>query len=153
MPWKDVPSEESVQHQYFGVWGWLIIFYIFGFLSTISDVIEPDPWILKFFFGSTGMVLVVSLIFMALQLPFLILVPMRHPLMPNIVITCTWVETVIVLPFVLSTDVTMDAPASLGTVVSIMVVVISALWTWYLLASKRVNLTFRHRVPALVLPQ
>ncbi len=36
-------------------------------------------------------------------------------------------------------------------VTAALVVVVAALWTWYLLASKRVNLTFRHKIPALAM--
>ncbi len=156
MPWKDLPSEELAQHQYYGVWGWLMAFYVLsvlGFVKGIADFFLPDPEALKMFFDMPNMLMTVSVISLALQLPFLILVPLRHPLMVNASITCTWIHVVIMLPFTLSIEVTLDAPESLGVVIAAGILVISGLWTWYLLSSKRVNLTFRHRVPAQNLPQ
>ncbi len=156
MAWKDVPLEEAVQYKFYGIRGWLITFYILaalGLLSAISGLIEPDPEAIQLFFNSTGIFLAFSVITLALQLPFLILVPMKYPLMPNIEIACTWVRTTIILPFVMSLDVTMGVPSGFGTGISIFAMVIAALWTWYLLESKRVNLTFRGRVQALELPQ
>lgn len=156
MPWKDVPSEDLAKHQHYGVWGWLMTFYVISvlnFLNGMADFFSPDPTALKMFFDMPNMLMAVSAVMLALQLPFLILVPLRHPLMVNASIVSTWIHVIIMLPFTLSIDVTLDAPESLGVVIAAGTLAISGLWTWYLLSSKRVNVTFRLRVPAHQFPQ
>ena len=100
------------------------------------------------FDGSAGMTPVVSLVTAALQIPFLILVPIKHPPMPNVDIACTWIQVAIILPFLMNLDASSGLPASVATTISVVIVVMAALWTWYLLGSKRVNVTYRNRVPS-----
>ena len=152
MPWKSVPREEVARLKYYGVGGWLLSVYILavlGFLSGILDLVNPDERTLKLFLGSTAIAQVVSLASMGVRFPFLILVPLKHPLMPSIEITCTWISVFIMMPFIISIDVTMGVPAAVGILVAALVLIVALLWTWYLLASKRVNLTFRRRIPAI----
>ncbi len=154
MPWNSAPREEGARRRYYGVGGWLLFIYILAvlaFLSSIRDLVNPDERTLKLFLGSTGIARVVSLASIGLRIPFLILVPLKHRLMPSIDITCTWISVCVMMPFIISVDVTMGVPAMVGIFAAALVVVVAALWTWYLLASKRVNLTFRHKIPALAM--
>ncbi len=154
MPWNSAPREEVARLKYYGVGGWLLFVYILAvlaFLSGILDLVNPDERTLKLFLGSAAIAQSVSLASMVLRFPFLILVPLKHPLMPSIDITCTWISVFIMMPFIISVDVTMGAPAAVGILIAALVLIVALLWTWYLLASKRVNLTFRHRIPALAM--
>ena len=81
-----------------------------------------------------------------MNIPFLILVPMKHWLMPPVVIACTWIQIVMFFP--ISIGLAEMTNGTIATIATIFVVVLAALWTWYLLRSKRVNLTYRNRVPA-----
>ena len=151
MPWGDVSEQEAVRAEYYGVRGWLKFFYVLavlGFLSSLLELNEPDPRAVEMFDGSAGMTPVVSLVTAALQIPFLILVPIKHPPMPNVDIACTWIQVAIILPFLMNLDASSGLPASVATTISVVIVVMAALWTWYLLGSKRVNVTYRNRVPS-----
>jgi len=71
-------------------------------------------------------------------IPFLILAPMRHRLMPRIALICiavTFLMDLVSINFVIS----LPMPKSMG--VNIFNFVVAAGFTWYLLASKRVNMT------------
>ncbi len=112
---------------------------------------------------------------LALALPFLVLTPMKHPQMPVVTIICLWVSVAISIVYfaiqgsMLTAGLEQQASALYGqqgvsapdgidgiigmaVVTTMMIsvgisVLFSAIVTWYLLASKRVNATFRHRIP------
>ena len=158
MPWEPVSDEEAVDVKYYGVRGWLRFFYILavlGFVRSIFDLIFPDPFMIEVF-GGAGMMQAVALFSIALQVPFLVLTPIGHHLMPSVTIVCTWVHTIFFLTFAPNLDETLTAmnvnevPPEISSAVAMYAmiagVVTSALWTWYLLCSKRVNVTYRNRV-------
>ena len=145
MPWRDIDAEQASYCEYYGIGGWLLCFYIIagiGFLSSIGDAFDPDARILAVFGGNQGVAQALSILSLAFQLPFLILVPLRHRLMPFIDIACTWLNAVIFLPFVMSLDITMGAPPFLATAIPVAIVLTSALWTWYLLQGTSKNSRF-----------
>jgi hypothetical protein len=148
-----------MQVKYIGVRGWLLFFYILAalnFLGSLYDLIYPDPDQLAALGGNAGMLLAINLFFIALQLPFLALTPLWHPLMPSLTIACTWIHTVALVAliaglgeasvYMYAGERSPEAAAAVITIALVVTIVISALWTWYLLCSKRVNVTFRNRV-------
>ena len=159
MAWEHVSDQEAIEVKYYGVRGWLKFFYVLavlGFLRSLFDLIFPDPILLEMYGGSAGMMQAIILVSLALQIPFLVLTPIAHPLMPSVTIVCTWIQTVFVLTLMTNFDemfATMypdEASPEVSAIVMTMVMIISisgaALWTWYLLRSKRVNVTYRNRV-------
>ena len=77
-----------------------------------------------------------------LILPFLVLAPMKHPAMPKVAIICGG----------LSIAVRLVVDFFAGRLVvageNVPFIVLTALFVWYLLRSKRVNVTYRYRVRA-----
>jgi hypothetical protein len=155
--WKTVTRDEARSNPYFGFKGWLLLFY----LMTIYSLVGPEiDWILGMnqavpdtpsyqlsadmsFGGSLNAYWTHRAINTAVLLPFLILAPLKHPLTPKIGIAATWIG--LAASFAL-----IKMPGQMNTMIigAISGVVVSALLTWYILASKRVNVTFLNRVPA-----
>ena len=165
-----------MESPHYGVKGWLLVIYVLHVLSALLalstalnvDVFgtDPLPWQL------------VALAQLALLLPFLALTPLKHPLMPVISIACAWVSVLIALIFyganwssiingmekqahsaVIESGGTATAQREFvdafqtGLLFGVVFVLsmkaaFAALVTWYLLVSKRVNATFRHRIPS-----
>ena len=181
MAMRDVSIEEAKQSKYYGFGGWMIIFYILAALALIVGVVgvipqnalpglDPDVVAIVTLNAFPGVdpnvVAIVTLVQCALVLPFLILTPLKHRLMPAATIVCAWLSLVITIGLYFihwsSISAALDAEAarvdagaevaSIGmilTFVSVVVmVVVTALLTWYLISSKRVNATYRHRVRA-----
>lgn len=81
-----------------------------------------------------------------LWIPFLVLAPMRHPLMPSVTLIC--IATAFLMDFVaINFVIGLPIPKSMG--VNIFNLLIAAGFGWYFMRSKRVNLTYRlrERVP------
>ncbi len=145
--WKVVSREEARRSPYYGLWGWLLLFYImalFGFVDVlISAVSVPDPSIVETYGGDVGVMRAVSLIYAALTVPFLILAPMKHRLTPKLWIAWNWISVIIYAE-------TIDFPGRIDEMILRVgaVVVMAALMTLYILISKRVNVTYLNRIPA-----
>ncbi|NNG02491.1 MAG: hypothetical protein HKM95_00115 [Inquilinus sp.] len=165
-----VSQHQAQQSRYYGVKGWLLVFYILMILSALSALSnafnEANAMMLGMEMGTWQMI---SFGQVALMLPFLVLTPMKHRLMPTLAIVCMWLSVVLTVGvFAMSTadygknlQATMRAAgtdtlppefyAAMGSSMIIFMValpvVFTLLFTWYLLASKRVNATFRHRLP------
>lgn len=159
MPWEHVSDDEAIEVKYYGVRGWLKFFYvlaILGLLRSVFDLIYPDPIMLEVLGGSAGMMQAVTLFSIALQIPFLVLTPIAHPLMPSVTIVCTWIQTIFILTLMSNLDETLatassdEVPPEIFAIMTAIAMIVSigvaALWTWYLLRSKRVNVTYRSRV-------
>ncbi|NNE84032.1 MAG: hypothetical protein HKN28_08690 [Alphaproteobacteria bacterium] len=159
MPWENVSDEEAIEVKYFGVRGCLKFFYILsvlGFASSVYNLISPDPFLVELYDGNLGLLQTIYLISIALQLPFLVLTPIGHPLMPSLSIICSWVYTIFILTFAFEQDaatevmiaegVSPEIVAGFNTGIAILIIGTTVLWTWYLLCSKRVNVTYRNRV-------
>ena len=91
MEWKSLSKEEAMRSPYYGLKGWLLVFYVLtalGIVSYLLLVISPPTS----GSGDVGMTNVFLLIHVALSVPFLILAPMKHPLTPKVVIICLWMS-------------------------------------------------------------
>jgi hypothetical protein len=133
--------EEATRHSLYGFSGWLLAAYglaIASFLvwvgfSVYAVVEGVDSRTVPGAVRTTlGLLALLQALFV---LPFLVLAPLRHHAMPSVVTVCVWFGVALNLLY---------APP-LGAVSH---VVWAALFTAYLLRSKRVNVTYRHRVPA-----
>jgi len=141
MTWKDVSPDEAARHKLYGFSGWLVIYYglgvatflvWFGF-SVYSFVKGIDARSVHGLMMTT--LASIALLQALFIVPFLVMAPMRHYAMPSVVTVCLWFGVAVNL---------LHAPL-IGAASHI---VWAAIITVYLLRSKRVNVTYLHRVPA-----
>ena len=152
MEWKSLSKEEAMRSPYYGLKGWLLVFYVLtalGIVPYLILVISPPTN----GSGDVGMTRVFLLIHVALSVPFLILAPMKHPLMPKVVIICLWLSFAsYAWPMYLAALASASGTARYLSSVNLFGVigagVVAVLITWYMLRSKRVNVTYLNRVPA-----
>jgi hypothetical protein len=145
--WRDVTPEEAAGKRSYGFGGSLIVAYLlaafllvwqmYGALNTSQG--------LALMYGSeeNAAVMRVVLIIKALSwVPFLVLAPLRHRLMPLITLTCiiaTFLIDMIAINFIIG----LPMPKSIG--VNVFNLIIAGTFSLYFLMSKRVNLTYRLR--------
>ncbi len=152
MEWKSLSKEEAMRSPYYGLKGWLMVFYVLtalGIVPYLGLMISPPTS----GSGDVGMTRVFLLIHVTLSVPFLILAPMKHPLMPKVVIICLWMSFASraspMYPAALaSASGTATYLSSVNLFGVIGAGVVAVLITWYMLRSKRVNVTYLNRVPA-----
>ena len=146
MDWKEISPEEAAETKYYGLGGWLLVFYVIAviaFLGTILNLANVDAF--KQLYGDAyGIMLVVSIIQGLLILPFIILAPKKSPLMPKATISAYWFSIALTAIAGIITNPSAMLPQLIVGVIFV------ALFSWYLRNSKRVNVTYLHRVPVEV---
>ena len=141
MAWHKVSPEEAKAARYYGFGGWLLAFYLLL-------IVYLAIWIPQFFFDAPrswdqqlyNSAILARTVF---WVPFLILCPITHPLMPRITIIMMWLSmfTVWVIGYFGSSSHPLTwIPAMVIDVLFV------SLMTWYFRSSRRVNVTYRHRV-------
>ena len=148
--WNVVSIEEARQDAHFGLRGWLLVFYFMYtavFVVTLIGLFSPpDPTVLEQTYGGKLWVMRgMEVMYLAVIAPVLVLASREHPLTPKVWIGSMWVGviastllSVVALPDRL--DKVLLGAAITGAAASLM--------TWYILHSKRVNITYLNRVPA-----
>ena len=141
--WTVVSKDEARQNTYFGFGGWLLLFYLGMAGALIMSLVDlfshADPRVVEIYGGN----LAVYMIGAAVWVPFLVLAPMKHSLTPKVWIWCTWINALV---YAIAFDPPGGVDAKILQIVG--VVVFTSLMTWYILHSKRVNVTYLSRVPA-----
>lgn len=141
MTWKDVSPDEATRHKLYGFSGWLVIYYGLG---VATFLVWFGFSVYSFAKGVEvrsvhGLVMTTLASIALLQalfiVPFLVMAPMRHYAMPSVVTVCLWFGVAVNL---------LHAPL-IGAASH---VIWAAIITVYLLRSKRVNVTYLHRVAA-----
>ena len=143
MNWRAVSKEEAIQNRSYGLTGWLLLLWILNalhllvsllaLLSTVlTDVREIHP--------------VVPAVYVLLMMPFAVLGLMKHSATPYVTIGCVWAYFILT-PFLSFLGDPMPAESILPYI--IISVVVGGSLTAYFLRSKRVNVTFLSRVPAI----
>ncbi len=139
---------EAQQHPLYGFGGWLYAFYAYAIVETCLPMVglfgEGGGLVAMYGAENFSMMRMVMAVNMILPLPFLILAPLKHPLMPIVTIISFWTSAVL---FLVAMSIGGIPPQTILTVVSLNAVTAAA-YTWYLLQSMRVNVTYRQRVPA-----
>lgn len=187
MGFVTVTEGQARTSPYYGFDGWLVVFYVFAAWTAASSAavvlafMSFEPAFPPFDQTDLGSFHLLTIVRAISLLPFLILAPLKHRLMPIATIVCEWVNAVvasILTPSVwtsmfegmLQFMVTVAEQGSngpefpmvtsqFGGMMEVFVqaaiwqaivlgVAMTALFTWYLLASKRVNATYRHRLPS-----
>lgn len=147
MVWKNVSKDEARAHPLYGFRGWMLslwILYFLGWLVNFANLSGLNDAALISLYGTENMGMVKFSVAMSqlLALPLLVLAPLRHSMMPKMSIICLWLGAV--LGFGITFSILPIWMALSGSAVG---VILSALWTWYLLKSKRVNVTYNLRIP------
>lgn len=147
MNWTKIGEDEARAHPLYGFGGWLWAVYaveVLGVALTLEGVIRVvrDYGLNPLTNPSFGIVW----LHLLLNLPFLLMAPMKARLMPVVAIACYWVG----IAFSLGTFVTMPGPLMNVSILARVLfwVAWGVLFTVYLLRSRRVNVTYRHRVRA-----
>jgi hypothetical protein len=140
MTWKDVLPEEAARNRLYGFSGWLLAAYVAGVatflawlgLSIYSFALGIDGrstlGIVRTTIGSLAALQALFIV------PFLVLAPLRHHAMPSVVMVCVWFGVAVNM---------LHSTAPLAA----LYIVWAAVFTVYLLRSRRVNVTYLHRVP------
>ena len=138
--WIPVSPDEARAHRYYGFRGWLLALYVgyaYGFVVNLFGIFAPG------LSAGLGLAQTILLVQNALGVPFLVLAPIKHPLMPKAVIGSLWIGVALFAA-------TVDIQGNVDREILLVAIAagIAASMTWYFLWSKRVNVTYRHRVPA-----
>ena len=145
--WRPVSREEATRHRYCGLRGWLLVLYVvaaYGVVTYSIDAMSPHNGKYYGTYGERPEVIRGVLLMSAVaHLPLLILGPLKHRLMPRLWIAGMWISAI-------TSIAAYDMPGRLDSLILgiAMTIVGTALLTWYVLHSKRVNVTYLHRVPA-----
>lgn len=150
--WQALNIDEAERGRLYGFGGWLYAFYgiaLFRIATLAMMFVGDDAGRMRMFESEANLEIMqwVWVIQILLILPFLILSPLRHPEMPRVTVATWW------FAFVLELGVIVVAvPIAQNKVIAISVIdIIYALaFTWYMSRSRRVNLTYRLRVPSPV---
>jgi hypothetical protein len=145
--WQNISPEEARSKNRFGFGGWLIGFYIYALFLVgwhLSSLLGDGSGMLMMFETpeNVAKMRVVLMIKTVLWIPFLVLTPLRHRLMPMASMACLVAATLIdsfAVTFLLELDQT-KVLAIDGFNLLILTV-----YAVYLTRSKRVNLTYRLR--------
>lgn len=147
--WIQVTPEESIKNRHYGFDGWLLAFYGVIAASILSNVIFGLSAIYpRVFLESYGLphedATVLSDIMKVWGIVLLILMPVKRPFVPRLLVAGCWLclafYCVIILGF---GSVTPWSFIGFGTNIAF-----AFLFSWYWLKSKRVNVTYSNRVPA-----
>ena len=187
MGYVAVSEQQAKTSPYYGFDGWLVVFYVYAVWTCVSSLAAVFAFMqfgrvaTEFGTFDLGGLQVLMAVRVVTLLPFLVLTPLKHRLMPMAVIGCEWINVVvasILTPSVWTSmlegmlgmmfAVAEQGPAAQGFppfpgqfagMMELFVqagiwqtillgIAMTALFTWYLLASKRVNATYRHRLPS-----
>ena len=150
MKWRNVSREEAANSPYFGLSGWLLLIYVFlviGFVYSLNG--------LRFLHG---IYFVSALVGNLLTLSYLVLLPMKHHLVPKIFIVFAWLNAILGsitiifqgFPKLEGTPIevhNMISSPGFGALIVTFIIIYTALLTLYFISSKRVNATYRLRLP------
>lgn len=140
--WTVVSKHEALQNPYYGFGGWVLFFYVMGALGTLLNLGEiflpPEPGTAEIYGGDPEVARGVHIAYGVIFIPFIVLAPLKHRLTPFVWVGVNWIGAVIFVGAVDSPDQLVMIGISLTFAI---------LMTWYVLNSKRVNVTFLSRVP------
>lgn len=151
MAWKTISASEACQHPLYGFGGWLLAIWLFSLVGSamyLPDIFRPvDENIAQLWGGHIMLYRISSTIGFLLSLPFLVLAPMKHPLMPRVSIVAMLISYLILMPLALMIP---WAKAETWVIVGATMLASAMFFGFvaYLMISKRVNVTYRHRIRA-----
>ena len=145
MAWRKLTESEAKQHPLYGFGGWLATLCALSVCCLLyATIILSAGW-----GRSDGWTRLGMIAWTLIYLPFLILGPRLHPNLPAAAAVCAWINPFIVLVTGFRVIISVKAPslAFLAPMEAFVGGLIFAIvFQWYLVRSKRVNVTYRHRV-------
>ncbi|MDX2142934.1 MAG: hypothetical protein SFV19_06245 [Rhodospirillaceae bacterium] len=150
MTWTSLTTDEARAHRLYGFGGWMIAVYVLALLllaMNLRNLAGGDAMMLIMFEteAQVAMARQVMVVQTIALLPFLVLAPLKHPAMPTAALVGF---AVYALARPLAVALLMDINPVKVMAVSGNHLVIGAIFIGYVLLSKRVNVTYRHRVKA-----
>ena len=144
MEWKQLTPEEAAQQKYYGMGGWLLFFYVLAVIAFVGSfanlmnheamkLVYGDSYVVMLAFGVLGALLI---------LPFIIMAPQKNPLMPRGTIWAYSLQLVLLAISAFVAGPAIVLPQLIAGVIYVL------LFCWFLKRSKRVNVTYLHRVRA-----
>ena len=146
--WQSISLEDAKQRDYYGFGGWLLAFYVYALFLVgwhLSSLLGDGRGMLMMFETpeNAETMKIVLIIKTILWIPFLVLAPLKRPSMPAVTIGCivaaTLVDAVTVL-FVI------DLSGTKIIAINVFNLLVLLAYSTYLMKSKRINLTYRHRI-------
>ena len=161
--WRQVSPNEAMQHPLYGVGGWLLFFMILQIIGIVFNIYQLTQ-------STDGTQTIITIISLVLGLLIVLLCFSKSRSFPTVTIVLLWIGTALgVISAIMIAGVAGDLAdvaiqqgggtadpayrdAVVGSVITsaivsvVVVAVVALLMTWYLVSSKRVNVTYRHRV-------
>jgi H+/gluconate symporter-like permease len=159
--WRQVTPNEAMQHPLYGVGGWLLFFMILVLIGIVYNIYQLTLAVDDTQVISTIISLVISLLIVLLCFS-------KSRSFPTVTIVLLWINVAITvigaIIFASAAGPAIDAliaetgadpalrdayvsAATSSLIVTVVIfAVLALLMTWYLVSSKRVNVTYRHRV-------
>jgi len=150
MQWKPISRDVAVEHPLHGFGGWLLALWILMALMQVINLLtvigfSDDALAMAYGYDNVGWLKLSAAVSVLLWVPFLVLAPMKHPLMPKITIIAIWSGVALsFITLLILTSFMFALTGIAGGVIS------SGLLTLYLVKSKRVNVTYHYRIPDAV---
>jgi|GEM_PF-2167470 len=145
MKWRDVPENVSKSYTYYGLGGWLLFFYVLTVIGIVLNGLVVAYFILtgeNVLPAEAGSIYLVSAYVITL-IPFLIMAPTFDTKMPITVIGMSLLYYLLtIIDHYYANDWQRD-----GWSFALVPLPYMLLFIWYILSSKRVNATYRGRVP------
>ena len=147
--YKVVSREEAARNRYFGLGGWLLVFYLLAAIVFVMAVKElylpPDPISLSIAHqGDVTALRASQILSVAYTLPLLLITPFKRPFVPKIWIGLQWLSWIAGFVSYTSASGQRNVASEFGLAATFTV---ALLLTWYFVNSKRVNVTYFNRVP------
>lgn len=146
MSWKTVSREEAEAHELYGFKGWLLLFWVIALIGIVQNAATffmPDVESQYRQMGIEPSVVYAGMVLGIIgYLPLIVLAPMKHPSMPKIV------QISLVATFVIGAGINLtQLPIAVAASGLAFGAVFLTLVILYFRKSKRVNVTYLHRVP------
>ncbi|MCB9946497.1 MAG: hypothetical protein H6842_01565 [Rhodospirillaceae bacterium] len=169
MAWRQISEEEAKQHPLYGVGGWLLVFIILLILGIALNVysllasggsVDVGDMHIEADMGFRSILIVIGIVLNAIVVIFAFT---KNPNFPTVALAALWLGVAVsVVGMFIAPTITItggseqmnqmiidqvNASYKSGGIIGVVVAVILAgLISWYLTASKRVNVTYSHRV-------
>lgn len=147
--WITVTAEEAAANRYHGLDGWLLALFAVsaaGLFMNLVNLFNPAVTSsLEGLYGLSGSAATANYaLSLLISIVYLVLIPIRRPFVPFVMIAATWANLLLFLAFLATNGGFPPLYKWTMPCVAVYIALFSAYW----LKSKRVNVTYRHRVPA-----
>ncbi len=169
MAWRQISEEEARQHRLYGVGGWLLVLMILIILGIALNLfsllgsggsVEALGMQIEVSLGFRSVLIIIGIL---LNVVVVVFAFTKNPKFPTVAMAALWAGVAVALiSMFMGPSITIEggseelrqrmidatnASYSTGALIGFIVAAaLAALISWYLMASKRVNVTYNHRV-------